>query len=1040
MGFLKSVFKPVVNLGKAVLNVGVSVLNIGMQAVSILASTIIGKPKVPDMGNQGADDPNALGNRIQVSPATNNKLPVVYGNAYLGGIITDLSISTNNQNLYYCIALSEVTNNEFGNTPDTFSFGKVYWGGKLCNFDGTDQTKVISLTDESTGAVDTSVNGYLYIYKYRNGSNAPVNTSQTAIQVMSDSTLSYKWDSNNLMSGCVFAIVKLIYNANAGITGIQQTKFEITNSRNNPADCLMDYMKSVRYGAAIPSSQIATATFDVLRSYSNENFSFQTYTGNAATIKRFEFDGSIDTAKSIQTNMQIMADCCDCLIRYNEITAQWGVVTQKPTVTTVMNINDSNMISAISITPIETAATYNLVEVYYVDNPTQDSFNSILIDLSVINPSLLYENEPVNKQNITLPLVNNNVRAQYLATRFLEGSREDLQVSVSVMFIGLQLEAGDVVTVTNEKYGWDAKMFRIGQVRENFNSDGTIVIDLNLMEFNPQVYDDFPISQFTPASNSGLGSPTTFGTIYAPVIANQQKNASIPSFDVSVTSSSNGITQYAEVWYSAFANPTESQRIFAGTTAVQSNGTPYEPNTLLPAVTLSNIPSGDWYFFSRIVNSLASSSFSPASAKLTWRPETFQYASRYLMVAYADSITGTGFSFNPRNKTYYGLLNQSDTNQNTNPSAYTWYPASPAFFDVSDPATNYLLYINRGNRKSSFATGTAGYSTSGGAFVPSDTGTYDATIWSGLPDPTGSLQTYIDLDSRSGQLIKVGTPQSTAGEISIVNTQDGLLKGALNQILDFGAGIPQKTSSAATITIDVYGRIVGFETPDDFYYTSQAFTATNGQTAFSVTRGSGYIAYQSLVFQNGVLLDSLIDYTETTSTVTLSIGADAGDIITVISMKSVNSTSGVYASFARYEAVVTNVSDVTVSGFTLVSGFEILFLNGVLLTEDDYNITGQNINGFPASLTGKLTIINLSANNLGQPNGSPSASTIPPIIGQTTYNYSFNALAFNLYISGIIMKQGTDFTTGTGSYTLANSPTNINTVLTQQTFARTGAV
>jgi len=375
-------FSGIVNLGKSIIGAAVGVVKLAVSAVSILASTIIGKPKVPDMGNQGIDDPNSVGNRLQISPATNNKLPIVYGNAFLGGIITDLSISANNQNLYYCIAISEVTNNEFGNTPDTFSFGKVYWGGKRCNFDTVDQTKVISLTDESTGAVDTAVNGYLYIYKYRNGSNAPVNTSLTAIQVMSDASLTYKWDSNNLMSGCVFAIVKLVYNSTAGITGIQQTKFEITNSRSNPADCLMDYMKSVRYGAAIPSNQIAASTFDVLRDYSNESFFFTAYNGSYDTIKRFEFDGVIDTQKSIQANMQIMADCCDCLIRYNEITAQWGVITQKPTVTPVMNINDSNMISAISITPIETAATYNLVEVYYVDNPTQDSFNSILIDLS----------------------------------------------------------------------------------------------------------------------------------------------------------------------------------------------------------------------------------------------------------------------------------------------------------------------------------------------------------------------------------------------------------------------------------------------------------------------------------------------------------------------------------------------------------------------------------------------------------------------------------------------------------------------------------
>lgn len=1032
-------FKDVVNLGKSLVKGAVSLVSGAVQFVSVLASAIIGKPRIPDM-NQNLDD--SVGNRIQVPPATNNKVPIVYGSAYVGGTITDLIITTNNQTLYYVLTLCEVTNNETGSSPDNITFGKVYWGGKLCNFSLSDPTKVISLTDESTGVADTAISGNLYMYFYKNGSNAPTNTSSSAITILSDTNITptARWNSNKTMTHAAFVIIKLNYNADAGTTGIQQTKFQVTNERSDVGDCLFDYLNNSRYGAAIPASQIDTDSLDALSAYSNEIITYQPYTGGTAPMQRFRFDGVLETTRAIQSNMQLMSDCCDCLIRYNEITAKWGVIVQKPTYTVVMDLNDSNIVSAITITPIETASTYNIAEVSFADSTAQDAFNSVTIDLAEVAPSLLGINEPVNKQQISLPLVNNSVRAQYLAARFLKACREDLQVSLTIMFVGLQLEAGDIVSITNEKYGWSAKPFRIRQVKENFATDGTVTVSLSLMEFNATIYDDFSITQFAPASNTGLGNPTTFGTLSAPTITNQQKNASIPSFDVSITASSNGITQYAEVWYSAFANPTESQRIFAGTTAIQSSGTPYEPSSTLPAVTLTNIPSGDWYFFSRMVNSLASSSFSPASAKLTWRPETFQYASRYLMVAYATSITGTGFSFNPRNKTFFGLLNQSDSNQNTEPSAYTWYPASPAFFDVSDPATNYLLYINRGNRKFSFATGVAGYSTSGGAFVPSDTGTYDPTIWSGLPDPVGSLQSYIDLDARTGQLIKVGTPQSTAGEISIVNTQDGLLKGALNQILDFGAGIPQKTSSAATITIDVYGRIIGFETPDDFYYTSQVFTATNGQTAFSVTRGSGYIAYQSLVFQNGVLLDSLIDYTETTSTVTLSIGADAGDIITVISMKSVNSTSGVYASFARYEAVVTNASDVTVSGFTLVSGFEILFLNGVLLTEDDYNITGQNINGFPASLTGKLTIINLSANNLGQPNGSPSASTTPPIIGQTTYNYSFNPLAFNLYESGILLKQGTDYTTSSSSYTLANSPITTTTVLTQQTFARTGAV
>lgn len=1034
MGF----FKSVVNLGKSIVKAAVDVVNVAVSAVSILASTIIGKPKIPDMGNQGIDDPNGVGNRLQVPPATNNKLPVIYGQAYLGGIITDLSISTNNQVLYYVLALSEVTNTETGSAPDTFTFGKVYWGGKLCTFDSVDATKVISLTDESTGTIDVTVNGYLYIYLYSNGSNSPVNSSQSAIQVMSNEELTYKWDATKLMSNCAFAIAKLVYNNSAGITGIQQTKFQITNSRSQPGDCLYDYMNSTRYGAAIPTAQINSTSLSELNSYSNEVMVYTTFAGASANLIRFRFDGVIDTSKSIQANMQIMADCCDCLIKYNEITAQWGVIVQKPAVDIVMDINDSNMVSAISVTPIETAATYNIAEVYYVDNTIQDAFASVTFDLAIINPSLMYANEPVNKQNISLPLVNNDVRAQYLATRFLEGCREDLQVTVSIMFVGLQLEAGDVVTVTNNKYGWAAKMFRVRQVKENFNPDGSIVINLSLMEFNPEVYDDKNITQFTPAPNTGLSSPTTFGTVPAPVISSEQPNSANPSFNVSVTTSSGGIIQYAEVWYSAFANPTDSQRIFAGTTAIQSSGTPYAPNTVIPDVTLNNIPSGNWYFFSRMVNSLADSQFSPASLVFAWKPTTAQYGQRWMVVAYADNATGTlGFTTDPRNKVYYGLANATTSSPISDPVQYTWYEANPSF-----GTNNYLLFSNRTGRRFSFATGTATY-VANNSFVPSDTAIYDQSVWSALPDETN----YIDLDKRTGQLTETGTTSSglNSGEISVTNDASGRLKASLAAVpaleaLAGGAGT--YTATVAKLTIDIYGRVLGFEPPDDFEYTTQQFNASSGQTVFTVTRGSDYLINNCFVFQNGVLLDES-EYTDTggsTGTVTLNVGADLGDIITIISMKSVNLVTGSYNSFTRETVDLVNASEYTASGFTLVSGYEFLFLNGMVVIDQDYDIVGQTIQNFPDLVTGKLTIIQWANSNLNIPNGTPINISINTAIGQDTYPFSYIANALNIYQNGVLLDADTDYTAGFGEYTLSEVPFDTNQVLLQQTFNRTGAV
>jgi len=1004
-------------------------------AVSIVSSIIVSKPKIPDTGNQGIDNPSSnsiTGNRQQIPPASNNKLPVIYGTAWVGGTITDLSITSNNQTMYYVLSLSEVTNTQTGSAPDTFTFGNMYYGGKRCVFDTIDRTRVVKLIDESTGAEETAIDGNLFVYQYSNGSNNPANSSQSAISVMSDSNLIYKWDSTKLMSNAVFVIVKLNYNSAAGVTSLQQTKFQISNSRSAPGDCFTDYLQSTRYGAAIPSGQINGDSFQELNSYSNELFSYTTFAGTTSTIKRFEFDGLIDTSKSIQSNMQIMADCCDCLIKYNEITAKWGVITQKPTVTPVMDINDSNMISAVKISPLDTSATYNIAEVYFAENLNQDSFSSVTFDLASINPSLLYQNEPVNKQNITLSLVNDNVRAQYLATRFLEACREDLIVQVSVMFVGLQLEAGDIVTMTLAKYGWEAKLFRINQVKENFNADGTIVIDLNLNEFNPLVFDDKNITQFTPAPNSGIGSATAFGTVPAPVIASTTPSGASPSVTLAITSSSAGISQYAEVWYSAYSNPTSSQRIFAGTTAIQSNGTPYDPSSSMGNVTVSNLPPGNWYFFSRMVNSVASSVFSPASSVLDWRPTTVQYSSRYLVVAYADSLAGTGFTTNPRGKAFFGVTNQTSSSPVTNPALYTWYAASPTF-----GTDNFLLFINRGDRKFSFATGQADYAAVTGSFVPTDFATYDPSLWSGLPDGTN----YIDLDHRTGQLTETGTTTVGSGEIKVTNNADGKVVASLSPLLSFG-GPTTYTASVAKLTIDIYGRVLGFEPPDDFNYTMVQFTASAGQTLFHVTRGLNYLIDNCWVFQNGVLLDQS-EYTDTagsTGDVTLAVGADIYDIITIVSFKPTNLITGSYNAFSVNYVDLVSANSYTASGFTLVSGYELLFLNGTVVNEQDYDIVGQTITNFPSLVTGRLAIYQWTQNNLGVPAGTAINVVTNSVIGQDTYPFSYVAGALNIYQNGVLLDEGTDYTAGFGDYVLANTPTDVNQILLQQTFDRTGAV
>ena len=350
----------------------------------------------------------------------------------------------------------------------------------------------------------------------------------------------------------------------------------------------------------------------------------------------------------------------------------------------------------------------------------------------------------------------------------------------------------------------------------------------------------------------------------------------------------------AEIWYSAFASPTPGQLYLLGFTQVPSNGVPISPSQSLPTIS-ATLPGGNWYLFARLVNGIATSQYSVASAVLQWRPTTFQYVERYINVRYGNDLVGTGFTTNPRNKAYYGLQNTPSTTGSPNASDYTWYLASSNF-----STDLYLLFVNRSNRKFSFAVGGASFVNLNAAFVPTNTAVYDSTSWFGLEDGINS----IDLDARTGQLTSVGTTSisSQDGLISVTNNTNGTMVVKLAQFLNFGAGVYSKSFAAATLTIDVFGRVVGFTSPDNFYYTESTFQATAAQTTFSVT----HIVGDVLVFKNGLLLDTT-EYTETSTTVVLGTACTLNDTVIIINMRAV-STSVYYEDLGLTITAVTSTT------------------------------------------------------------------------------------------------------------------------------------
>ena len=96
-------------------------------------------------------------------------------------------------------------------------------------------------------------------------------------------------------------------------------------------------------------------------------------------------------------------------------------------------------------------------------------------------------------------------------------------------------------------------------------------------------------------------------------------------------------------------------------------------------------------------------------------------------------------------------------------------------------------------------------------------------------------------------------------------------------------------------------------------YSSTTFTATAGQTAFTISHTQGFVQ----VFMNGLLLDETVDYTSNGSAVTLTSGAAAGDEIEVVAYNtfSVGDALNQAAADTRY----VNTSGDTMSGNLLLS-------------------------------------------------------------------------------------------------------------------------
>jgi len=429
------------------------------------------------------------------------------------------------------------------------------------------------------------------------------------------------------MTNCAFAIVKVKYSTDAGTTGVGALTAQITNSIEKPGEAILDYMQNTRYGCAIPLSRIDTTSLTDLDTYSDVLIDYKPVGWSPgdpySQQARYRVNGPLDTSQNCLENLQRLVDSCDSWLQYSELTGQWRVVINKlydgyPDPSGLFLVDSSNLVGGIEISPIDLNETYNQIEVAYPNTNIKDQTDYQIIDLFTDYPSVLSYNEAVNRLNVTFPLVNNAVQAKYLAARRIFQSREDLVISFRTDFSGIQIEAGDVIRVTHEVYGWTDKLFRVNSVAEEKDPEGNLFAAIQAFEYNDTVYADDPVQDFVPAFNTGLLDPNVIDQPGTPTVAlNPLGVNTVKSFKVTSTVPASGLVLYMDYNYGISSNVQE-HRLYR--TVQQSNGDPFT-NSTSSNVDINDLPQGDYYFSTTARNNTAGRR-SNASAQFNWNPST----------------------------------------------------------------------------------------------------------------------------------------------------------------------------------------------------------------------------------------------------------------------------------------------------------------------------------------------------------------------------------------------------------------------------------
>lgn len=487
-------------------------------------------------------------NVTTTSPVADHQ--IVYGMTKVAGVrVFDATNGSSNKYLHRVLAF---TGHEIS------SFEEIYLNDEVVTLDGSGNVTSPSRYD-----------GFVTIKVHL---GADDQTADTAL--VSESV---GWTSDHRLRGIAYLYVKFKFDQDVfpnGVPEIQAVikgkkvydpRTETTAWSDNPALCIRDYVLSTRYGLGESTDNVDDDSFIVAANVC-DYYNYPTLTGD----KRYTINGSFTTAASPYDLMQNMLSSMGGLAWYAQ--GKWRVKPAYWTAPSVLFTED-DLRSSISVSTRHSRRdNFNIVNGVWkgADSNWQPTDFPPVSNADFVTA----DNGQEKSTDLNLSFTSDVGMARRIANIYLERNRQQLTVQASFGMRAFQVQVGDNIRLSNNRFGWVQKEFEVVSWTFGLVDNNDLQVHMTLREISENVFDDISDGAVYERDNTTLLSPfeVPIPSLDAAVVTTKINNdgTAIPEIKFSWSVSDATIVDYYDFQWKLSTDSTWNSVSLEGTEFVLS--------------------------------------------------------------------------------------------------------------------------------------------------------------------------------------------------------------------------------------------------------------------------------------------------------------------------------------------------------------------------------------------------------------------------------------------------------------------------------------